>query len=178
MRAGARAAAAAAGWLAACASSGGGRHPEPPDPDVRIWVPTVVHWTPGTDRTMRFALENATQRTLPVVEPDPDRARVAIFAGAGSAQACGVEPGDPAPGGTVSLAPGDQLPVRVDLGEACRDLRPGEYRYELSYRLPPSDGRAGVALPTRYGTLVVEGPPRAAARGSSAAPRAQTPRAP
>lgn len=165
----AAAAATAAGWLlAACGGAAGGRHPEPPDPDLRIWAPSVVHWAPGTERVLRFALENATQRTVDIGEPDPGRARVAIFADAGSPRTCGVEPADPAPGGTVALAPGDQVAVRVDLGDACGDLRPGEYRFELSYRLPRTDGAAAIVLPTRYGTLVIEGRARAVGRGGPA----------
>jgi len=172
MRAGARAAAVAfAGWLAASCALGGTRRREPPEPDLRIWAPAVIHWAPGAERAFPFALENATQRTLDVGDPDPGRARVAIFLDAGPARACGVEPGDPSPGGRTSLAPGDQLPVRVDLAGACRNLRPGEYRYELSYRLPGADGRGAISLPTRYGTIVVEGAARASARGGSAPPR-------
>ena len=172
MRAGARAAAvAAAGWLAASCAMGGSRRREPPEPDLRIWAPTVIRWAPGAERTFPFALENGTQRTLVVGHPDPGRARVAVFLDAGPARACGVEPGDPSSVGTTALAPGDQLPVRVDLADACRNLRPGEYRYELSYRLPAAGGRGAISLTTRYGTLVVEGPARASARGGSAPPR-------
>jgi len=154
------AAAAAAGWLlaAACGSVSGRRRPEPREPDLRIWAPVVVRWATDADRSVRFAVENGTQRTLEVREPGPSGARVAIFRDAGSAQACGVEPGDAPAGEAVRLAPGDQLPIRVDLRVACRDLGPGEYRFEVGYRVPPSGGGAPVLLPTRYGTLIVEGP--------------------
>ncbi len=176
MRAGARAAAAAAaGWLAAACALGTPRRREPPDPDLRIWAPVVIHWAPGARRTFPFAIENATQRTLDVGDPEPGRAGVAIFLDAGPSRACGVEAGDPVPGGTASLAPGDQLAVQVDLADACRDLLPGEYRYELSYRVPGAGGRGAVSLLTRYGTLVVEGPARASARGGSSPSRPPLP---
>jgi hypothetical protein len=174
----AAAAAAAAGWLlaSACGSmSGRPRRPPPPDPDLRIWAPQVIHWSPGADRSMRFAIENATQRTLEVREPDARGARVAIFVDSGEAQACGVEGEDPPAAEPVKLAPGDQVAVRVDLGEACRNLAPGEYRYELSYRMP----RGGsTAIPTSYGTLVVEGPSRAVGRRGPEVGRPASPRGP
>jgi hypothetical protein len=179
-----RARAAAAGIAAfalgaACAAVTGRSPPPPPDPDLRIWTAGVVHWGPESERSVRFAIENGTFRTLAVHEPDPARARVVVYAGDGGAIACAVEPKDPPAGDgeTVKLAPGDSLPVRVDLERACGDLRPGEYRYELGYRLPPAEGKAGLALQTRYGILLVEGQPRSAAGRSGTAPkRPPTPR--
>jgi hypothetical protein len=127
---------------------------------------------------MQFAIENGTQRTLEVREPGPGGARVAIFPDADSARACGVEPGDAPAAQAVRLAPGDQLPVRVDLGDACRDLGPGEYRFEVGYRVPPSDGGAAIVLPTRYGTLIVEGRARAQDRKERDAMRPSVPHRP
>ncbi len=152
------AAIAAAGWLLAGCGSTGRSRPQPPEPALRIWAPTIVHWSPGADRSVRFAIENGTQRTLEVPEPDASGARVAVFAEADSDRVCGVEPSEARPAEPVRLAPGDQIPVRVDLGDACRDLRPGKYRFEVSYRVPRSDGGAGIVLQRWYGTLVVEGP--------------------
>lgn len=160
----AAAAAAAAGWLvAAGCSSTGRRAPAPPDPDLRVWAPPVVHWG-ASGRRMRFAVENATQRSVEVQEPDPGAARIDVFADAGAARVCGVDAAsDPPSRGAVTLAPGDQVPVTVDLGDACGELRPGEYRYELTYRVANAGGVA-TALHTRYGTVVVEALPRAAGR--------------
>jgi hypothetical protein len=157
-----RARAAAAGIAAfalatACAAITGRPPPPPPDPDLRIWTPGVVHWGPESDRSVRFAIENGTFRTLAVEEPDPARARVVVFAADGGGVACMVEPTDRAPGETVTLAPGEQLPVRVDLEQACGALRAGEYRYEIGYRVPAAEGKPAIALQTRYGTLYVEG---------------------
>jgi hypothetical protein len=154
--------AAAAGGILACAAPGGRPRAGEPEPGLRIWAPTLVRWSPGSGREVRFAIENGTQRTLELPAPDPDGARVAIFADA-EAPACAVEPSAAAPGETVRLAPGDQVALRIDLGRACGALRPGEYRYELSYRAPRRGGGA-LSLPTWYGTLLVDGPPRAERR--------------
>jgi hypothetical protein len=173
-RLGAAALAAAAGGLLACASTGGKPRREPPPPALQIWAPPIVRWSPGGERDVEFAIENATQRTIDVPLPDPAAAQVAIFPTTGEARACGVEPTEPPRAGTVRLAPGDQLPVRVDLGEACAALPPGEYRYELGYRAAAESGPA-VSLPMRYGTLVVTETPRAARRPSVPAPRRPAP---
>jgi hypothetical protein len=162
-----RTAAAAIGALLAACTSGPPRAPPPPDPDLRIWSPGVVHWLPGTERSIRFAIENGTQRTISVPQPDPAGARVSVF-GEAEAPACALDPSRPTEGpagAPVTLSPGDQLIVTVDLSDACGSLPAGEYRFELGYRLPPSNGKAGVTLLTRYGTLVVEG------RGPGAVPR-------
>lgn len=173
-RAVAAATAAAALLALACASATGQRGPPPPDPDLRIWAPPVVHWS-GAERSLRFAIENATQRTLEIKDPHPSGARVEIFADSDAPRSCGVEPREPPAEEAVKLEPGDQVPVTVDLAEACRDLRPGEYRFEVSYRIP-GNGGGGIVLHTRYGTLVVEGSPRAARR-SPGPVRPATPRA-
>jgi hypothetical protein len=178
---GARAAAvgAAAGWLLsiACSSVTGRRAPPPPDPDLRIWAPPRVEWPAGSGRSLRFVIENATERALEVPPPHPSGARVAIFPDAGDFRACGVEPGAPPEADAIRLEPGDQLPVTVDLGAACGDLPPGEYRYELGYRLPATGG-AAIALQPRYGTLVVDGPAPAAARRGPEPVRRRSPRSP
>lgn len=182
------AAAAAAAWLLStgCGAFGGGkRRPEPPEPTLRIWAPSVVHWEPGDRRSFRFALENGGARTVQVGEPDTARAGVAIFAGGEPARACGVDPAaarpgagekaDPAHRDTVSLAPGDQVELRVDLTAACADLGPGEYRFEVSYVSAVGDG--GPAPRTSHGTLIVEGGGRAVGRAGPATPgrRSQEP---
>jgi hypothetical protein len=161
----AAAAAAAAGCLLATACSAGTatQRPSAPEPDLRIWAPPVIHWSPGAERSVRFAVENVTQRTIEVGEADPRAARFAVFLDAGQAQACGVEPEDPSAAEAVKLQPGDQLPVRVDLGDACGGLSPGEYRYELSYRVAKRGGGT-TSLQTRHGTVIVDGPPRAVGR--------------
>jgi hypothetical protein len=163
-----RAAAGALGALlaVACASSGR-RPPPPPDPALRIWLPGVVHWDAGGERALRFAIENGTNRTVSVPEPDPAGARVAIFGDVAETPLCSVEPGAdgaPAPGTPVALAPGEQVIVEVNLGAECAALPPGEYRFEVAYRVPASEGQAAVTLPARYGKVFVEGRGRAAAR--------------
>jgi hypothetical protein len=180
-RLGAAALAAAAGGLLACASTGERPRREPPPPALQIWAPPIVRWSPGTDRAVEFAIENGTQRTLEVPQPDPAAARVAIFLAVGEARACGVEPAEPPAAATVRLAPGDHLPVRVDLDDACAGLPAGEYRYELSYRAARKGGGT-LTLPTRYGTiLVAEGEregERAGRRPSAAVPRPPAGRGP
>jgi hypothetical protein len=176
-RLGAAALLAAAGGLLACGSLGGRPRPEPPPPSLQIWAPPILRWAPGADRDVEFAIENGTNRTLEVPLPDPAAARVAIFPSVGEARACGVEPAEPTPAGTIRLAPGDQLPVRVDLEEACAGLPAGEYRYELSYRAAKAGGGT-LSLPTRYGTIVVSEAARAARRPAAAASRPPAPRAP
>jgi hypothetical protein len=165
--------AAAAGAALACASVGGRPRRPPADPGLRIWVDPVLRWERGTGRAVAFAIENGTNRTLELPAPDPSAARVAIYADAGEVRACGVEPGGPPSADTVRLAPGDQIAVRVDLGVACASLAPGEYRFELGYRSERTVGGT-LALATRYGMLVVEGPARAARVPEAPAPRPQS----
>lgn len=118
---------------------------------------------------MEFAIENGTYRTLEVPPPDPEAAGVAIYVEPGAARVCGVEPSVRSPAGTVQLAPGDQVAVRVDLDGACGALGPGEYRYELTYK----------GLATRYGTVVVNGgPARNAGRPAGPPPRPPSARIP
>ena len=171
----AAAAAAAAVWLLSVGCGGVGgrrRHPDPPEPALRIWAPPVVHWSAGEGRALRFALENGTASTLRIEEPDSARARVAIFPGAETARVCGIEPAaaaakpdgrDPTPDDTVALAPGDQVELRVDLADACGDLAPGEYRYEVSY-VGAGGGGTGLAPRPSSGTVVVDGGARAVGR--------------
>jgi hypothetical protein len=167
--------AAAAAGLLACAL-GGQPRPVPPPPPLQIWAPSIVRWS-GPDRDVEFAIENGTHRTVEIAPPDPAGARIAIFTPAGETPACSVEPGERPAGGTLRLGPGDQLPVRVDLGEACAGLGPGEYRYELGY-VAAKPGGGTLSLPTRYGTLVVSGAARAARRPPAPAPRPTGPRLP
>jgi hypothetical protein len=170
--------AAAAGAALACASGGGRPRRPPADPGLRIWVDPVLRWEWGTARAVAFAIENGTNRTLELPAPDPSAARVAIYPDAGEVRACGVEPDVPRSAGAVRLAPGDQVPVRVDLRDACGTLAPGEYRFELSYRSERTSGGT-LTLATRYGTLVVEGPARAPSRPAEAAsPGARSARSP
>jgi hypothetical protein len=181
-RLGAVALVAAAGGLLGCGALGGRpRREPPPPPALQIWAPPIVRWAPGGERDLAFALENGTHRTLEVSPPDPAGARVAIFAGAGETRECGIEPAERAAAGPVApagrggagalrLAPGDQLPVRVDLEDACAGLGPGEYRYELGYVAARPQG-GSLSLPTRYGTLVVTGAARAARRPAASVPR-------
>ncbi len=186
--------AAAACLLAACSlrtGSGHGRGESAPEV-LRIWMEPIVRWDPGAARTVDVALENATDRTLAIAEPDAAHVRVAVFARPEGAAVCGVEPREDAAGrGRVELAPGDRVAVRVDLAEACADLPPGDYRYEVSYRapaLPAGEGEGAGPAPrpysgnvaTRYGEVVVEAPPwpeRGAPRPPSRAAR-RPPRVP
>jgi hypothetical protein len=180
-RLGAAALAAAAGGLLACGSMRERPRPEPPAPALQIWAPPILRWPPGAGRAVEFAIENGTQRTLEVALPDPAAAQVAIFPAVGEAQACGVAPAEPpaepSAAGTVRLAPGDHLPVRVDLEDACASLPAGEYRYELSYRAARKGGGT-LSLPTRYGTLLVAEGEAAGRRPPGPAPRRPAGRAP
>jgi hypothetical protein len=172
MRAARRAAAAAASaWLLAAGCSAAGRRDRPPpDPDLRIWAPPVLHWAAGADREVRFAIENGTHRTVRVPEPHPRFARLEVFPDAEGPRACGVEAAGGGGERAVELAPGEQAPVVLDLSSACRAIAPGEYRYELSYRVPGEHGGGGTVLQTRYGILVVApaGPGGAGAAGGGA----------
>jgi hypothetical protein len=149
-----------AGVLAACGTGGGARRAEPPEAPLRIWAPPIVRWATESERRVAFVIENPTQRTIALAAPDPRHARVEVFAGPESIRLCGVEP---RPSGTgaippvVELAPGERAAVLVDLGEPCRGLPPGDYRYELSYRAPEPgpEGAFGGVLATRHGQLFV-----------------------
>ncbi len=111
-----------------------------------------------------------------MADPDPRLARVDVFDGADGPRVCGVRPPEGTPIGArpdmIDLAPGDRAELRVDLEDACRDVRPGEYRFELSYRAPQivlgpaANGRVPFSgqLPRLYGELVVEMPRAVAAR--------------
>jgi hypothetical protein len=145
---------------AACSSVGGGGRPSL-EGGPRIWVPGTVYWEPGGVRHLEFAIENDTSRTILLAEPDPANARVAVFPGADAPPACGVQPHPTAARARplVRIPPGGSLPVRVELGEACGSLPPGEYRFEVDYRSPAVDAGEAFSggLATRYGVLFVEG---------------------
>jgi hypothetical protein len=167
-------AALAAGCSLGAASSG--RPPERPlESGVRIWAPTIVHWDRPGARHVEFAIENQTDRTLTLAAADPADARVDLFARPDSIRVCGAAPREgPPPREAVALGPGDRLAVRVDLEESCARLPPGDYRYELSYRIPDV-GKAGSvkgSLPTSYGEVVIEAPPAGRAGEAVAGPEA------
>ncbi len=171
--------ATAALLAAGCSLSmgGGGYDGPPPEPDVGIWVPSLVRWEAGADRHVDLAIENPTDRTIAIAAPDPANAGVAIFRGPDTTRACGVEPrpaGEARAGAArkVMLGPGERISVRVDLGKACAGLGPGEYRYEIAYRAPPVAGEDAFsgALATRFGELVVAEPPQAS-EGDRPVPR-------
>lgn len=152
---------------AGCSLSLGSRRSEaaPPEADLHIWVPPVVRWEAGSDRHVDLAIENPTDRTIEISAPDPANAGVGIFFGPEATRACGVEPRAAGEGSArkVVLAPGDRVSMRVDLGEACAGLGPGDYRYEIAYRAPPVAGQnaSSGALATRFGELFVAAPPGA-----------------
>lgn len=129
---------------------------------IRVWAPPIVRWEPGRSRDVVFGVENLTTRTLTVPAIDPANVRIDVFAGPESIRMCGVAPREgPAPATleTVSLAPGDRVPVRVVLEEACAGLPPGEYRYEVTYRFGRT-GRSDLVtgtLPTHHGQVFVQG---------------------
>jgi hypothetical protein len=147
---------------------------------VAIWVPPVVHWEAGGDRRVDLAIENGSTRTIALVQPDPAYARVEVFRGAENLPVCGVEPhatgSEPRP--RVEIPPGGSVDVRVDLREACADVPPGDYRFEVDYRSPPAVGALDKAVvfsgafATRHGVLVVEPGSVAAGAGSTAPARA------
>jgi hypothetical protein len=157
----------------------------PAEPAVRIWNPTVVRWEAGRPRHVDFAIENPTNRTLEIAEPDPASARVDVYAGPETFRVCGVAPSAaaaPAPARRLALGPGDRVAVRVELDRACGSVPPGEYRYVVSYetsyvaakRAPRDDDRddrrdgkdakavkdafLGM-LPPQYGQLLVAAEP-------------------
>lgn len=150
---------------------------------VRIWAPPIVRWERAGGRHVEFAIENQTNRTLTVAAADPANARVDLFAGPESIRVCGSVPREgPAPrpsdgaasADAVALDPGDRLSVRVDLEESCAKLPAGDYRYEVSYRMPDV-GRAGAVkgtLPTSYGEIVVEAAAAGRAGEAVASPEA------
>lgn len=144
--------------------------------ELRIWASPLVFWEAGGDRRVDFAIENGSTRTLMLATPDPAYARVTVFRGADGVRACGVEPRSPPPGapGRVEIPAGGSAAVRVDLGEACARVPPGEYRFEVDYRSPPLEGAKAFSgtFATRYGEIVVEGAPAAAQAGRPPSPRA------
>lgn len=146
------------------------------EPELRIWVPPVVYWEAGGDRRVDIALENGSTRTVVLAEPDPAYARVAVFPGGDNLRICGVEPRSPPPGARsrMEIPPGGSAAVRIDLGKACADVAPGEYRFEVDYRSPPVEGAKTFSgtFATRYGELIVEGAPAGAQAERPASPRA------
>lgn len=164
----ARVAAACFALVLSCSHGGGGRARDAggPEPELAIWVSPVVRWGRGEPRELRFAIENASNRTIVLPGPEPTLARVDVYSGPDDDRVCGTAP--PPRGtsaeGAVTLAPGDRIQVRVDLEDACGNVPVGEYRFAVSYRAPSSkDARlwAG-ALRPRYGIVLVE-------RGTAAA---------
>jgi hypothetical protein len=156
------------GWratLVACVAvaCGGvqGERRAAPGPPLRIWTPLVVRWETGHRRHLDFAIENDGSRTVAIGAPDPAGARIDVYAGPDAFRACGAAPSERATAAErVALAPGDRLPVRVDLEEACGSLAPGEYRFEVSYRAAELGGKDAFSgtLPTRYGQVIVARP--------------------
>jgi hypothetical protein len=159
-----------------CSLSMGGSGAPAREAELRLWIPPVVHWEAGGSRHVDLAIENGSTRTLVLAEPDPAYARVAVFPGGDNLRVCGVEPRSPPPGARsrTEIPPGGSVAVRVDLGEACRDVPPGEYRFEVDYRSPPVEGAKTFSgtFATRYGELVVEGRPVGAQADRPVAPRA------
>jgi hypothetical protein len=149
------------------------------EPDVRIWVSPVVRWEPGAARELRFAIENASDRTVVLAEPDAALAHVDVYAGPENDRVCGTAPPPglqaQARAPAIALGPGDRIGVRVDLESACRGVPPGEYRFVVSYRAQPSAPGTKLwagSLPARYGTVLVE---RGAAAARTPAVRPQRP---
>ena len=120
--------AAAACLLAACSlrtGSGHGRGESAPEV-LRIWMEPIVRWDPGAARTVDVALENATDRTLAIAEPDAAHVRVVVFARPEGAAVCGVEPREDAAGrGRVELAPATGSPCASISRRRARTCRPG-----------------------------------------------------
>ncbi len=181
--------AACAAVLLSCVEGGGGRgrSADGRDPELAIWVSPIVRWGPGEPRELRFAIENASNRTVLLAGPDPAMARVDVYAGPENDRVCGTAPppGTPARGAAVTLAPGDRITVRVDLETACGGVPAGEYRFAVTYRAPPSgrDAKASDAklwagaLRARYGTVLVERGTAAARTPSGRSPRPERRRA-
>jgi hypothetical protein len=151
--------AALAAWLplAACVfHSGGARHPEPPEPVVRIWLPGLVWWSGGR-RDLSLEVVNDGQGAVRVEAPAPRRVRVTLFLGSGPDRACGVVPdASKSTGPAVTLGPGEVVPVTVDLSRECAGLPPGEYRYEVAYEAPAVEGGPPVTTRPRHGHVVIE----------------------
>ena len=142
---------------------------------MRIWAPTIVHWDRAGARHVEFAIENQTDRTLTLAAADPANARVDLFAGSESIRVCGAAPREGPPSReAVALGPGDRQAVRIDLEESCARLPPGDYRYELSYRIPDvgKPGAVKGSLPTSHGEVVIEAPPAGRAGEAVAGPEA------
>lgn len=156
-RAGATAAFAVALAVALGCAGGAPKRREPPEPALRIWTPGIVRWS-GPRREVVLEVENGTQRTVRLEAPEPRRARAIVFAGAEDDRVCGQEADDTAPAReVVALGPGEAREVRIDLGDACRRLPPGEYRLELGYEAPAAGPGPAVRLRPRHARVVVEG---------------------
>jgi hypothetical protein len=137
----------------------GPARPLPADPALRLWTPGVVRWT-GEQRVLGLAVENATDRSVQVEEPDPRRAGVVLYTGPHADRACGQEPAPgPARGEPITLSPGEVRNLRVDLAQACGLIPPGEYRYVAYYDAPAVGAGPPLRLLTRYGEVFVEAEP-------------------
>jgi hypothetical protein len=146
--------------LAGCGGEAAERRPTP-EPALRIWTSGLLRWEAGAPRSVDFAIENATRRSVAIAAPDPANARVDVFAGPGNFRVCGAAAAaPPAPGPRITLAPGDRVAVRVHLDGACAGVPSGEYRYEVSYRAAEAPGRDAFSgtLPTQYGQVLVSAP--------------------
>jgi hypothetical protein len=155
---------ATATLLAACVSHGPAR-PAPAEPALRLWTPGVVRWS-GERRVLGLTVENGSDRSVEVEEPDPRHAGVVLYTGPNDDRACVRDPAPgPATGAPVKLAPGEARELQVDLGDACSLIPPGEYRFEVVYEAPPAGAGPPVRLLPRYGQVVVEAPPRSLDRG-------------
>lgn len=162
-----------------------------PGPPPRVVAPGAVRWRVGGPRTLEFVLDNSTDRAIEVPPPE-HRAWIDVRPVDGG-PSCHVGPDAPdLP--SVRVNARSRLAVTVDLGAACRDLPPGDYRYDLRVDLPPVlDGppARGDPLATASGALVVEAqavpvprapqavaPPGDALPPAPAIPRAPDPQAP
>lgn len=162
-----------------------------PGPPPRVLAPEVVRWRTGGRRTLEFALDNPTDRGFDV-PPPAHRAWVDVQP-TGGGRSCHLRPDAPdLP--SVHVNARSRVAVTVDLGVACRDLPPGDYRYDLRVDLPPIlDGppARGDPLASASGALVVEAqavpiprapqvvaPPGGTLPPAPAVPRAPDPQAP
>jgi hypothetical protein len=148
----------AAAAIAACVAQAPHR-PAPPEPALQLWTPGLVRWS-GSTRVLRFSIENRTDHTVEVEEPDPRHAGVVIYTGSGNDRACSKDPEPgPAAGEPQRLAPGEGRGLEIDLGAACGRIPPGEYRYELVYDAPPAGAGPPFRLLPRNGQVLVEAEP-------------------